>query len=127
MELDPEVEFIPQKGKGKFPNGTDSTQGSTISPRQVPEIPIISEPELSLSISNAKRHKSHSESSDSHLNEPVQDVLHSLQGQRLGNVATNPPRSDELLEHPEEVPLRGGNSEILQWMKSTIIQTSNQK
>ncbi|MBW0586999.1 hypothetical protein O181_126714 [Austropuccinia psidii MF-1] len=54
-------------------------------------------------------------------------VLHSVQRQRLGNVAPNTPRSDELLAHPEKVPQRGGNSEILQWMESTIIQTSNQK
>ncbi|MBW0505747.1 hypothetical protein O181_045462 [Austropuccinia psidii MF-1] len=41
----------------------------------------------------------------------------------MRNVATNTPRSDELLEHPQ----KGGNSEILQWMESTIIQASNQK
>ncbi|MBW0483272.1 hypothetical protein O181_022987 [Austropuccinia psidii MF-1] len=35
--------------------------------------------------------------------------------------------SDELLAQPEEVPQRGGNSEILQWMEFTIIQTSNKK
>ncbi|MBW0567983.1 hypothetical protein O181_107698 [Austropuccinia psidii MF-1] len=59
--------------------------------------------------------------------QPVQTVLHSVQGQGLGNVAINTPRSDELLEHPQKDPQRGGNSEILQWMESTIIQTSNQK
>ncbi|MBW0509815.1 hypothetical protein O181_049530 [Austropuccinia psidii MF-1] len=52
----------------------------------------------------------------------IQRVLHSVQGQRLGNVATNPPKSDELLAHPERIPQRGGNHEILQWMESTIIQ-----
>ncbi|MBW0591721.1 hypothetical protein O181_131436, partial [Austropuccinia psidii MF-1] len=41
----------------------------------------------------------------------------------LGNVASNTPRSDELLAHPQKVPQRGENSEILQWMESTIIQT----
>ncbi|MBW0556810.1 hypothetical protein O181_096525 [Austropuccinia psidii MF-1] len=39
----------------------------------------------------------------------------------------NPPRSDELQAHPEKFPQRGGNSEILQLMESTIIQTSDQK
>ncbi|MBW0559993.1 hypothetical protein O181_099708 [Austropuccinia psidii MF-1] len=57
----------------------------------------------------------------------VQAVLHSVQRQGLGNVASNTPRSDELLANPQKVPQRGGNSEILQWMKSTIIKTSNQK
>ncbi|MBW0588321.1 hypothetical protein O181_128036 [Austropuccinia psidii MF-1] len=88
---------------------------------------MISEPELELSMSNSNRYKSHSEGSDRHLHEPVQTVLHSVQRQGLGHVALNTPRSDELLEHPENVPQRGGNSEILQWMESTIIQTSNQK
>ncbi|MBW0568774.1 hypothetical protein O181_108489 [Austropuccinia psidii MF-1] len=88
---------------------------------------LISEPELELSMSNSKRYKSHSEGSDRYLNEPVQAVLHGVQGQGLGNVATNPPRSDELLAHPEKVLQRGGNSEIIQWRESTIIQTSNQK
>ncbi|MBW0499993.1 hypothetical protein O181_039708 [Austropuccinia psidii MF-1] len=115
------------KRKGNIPSGTESIQGSALSQRQVPEIPMISEPELELSMSNSNRYKSHSEGSDRHLHEPVQEVLHSLQRQGLGNVATNTPRSDELLEHPQKVPQRGGNSEILQWMESTIIQTSNQK
>ncbi|MBW0513099.1 hypothetical protein O181_052814 [Austropuccinia psidii MF-1] len=94
----------PSKGKrkGKIPSGTESTKRSAISQRQVPEMPIISEPELEL-------------------------ILHSIQRQGLGNVATNPPMSDELLAHPQKIPQRGGNSEILQWMESTIIQTSNQK
>ncbi|MBW0514512.1 hypothetical protein O181_054227 [Austropuccinia psidii MF-1] len=78
-------------------------------------------------MSNSNRYKSHSEGSDRHIHEPVQAVLHGVQGQGLGNVATNPPRSDELLKNPEKVPQRGKNSEILQWMESTIIDTSNQK
>ncbi|MBW0501339.1 hypothetical protein O181_041054 [Austropuccinia psidii MF-1] len=89
------------KSKGKIPSGTGSTQGSAISKRQVPDMPIISELELELSISNSNREKSHSEGSNRHLYEPVQAVLHGLQGQRLENVATNPPRSDELLAYPE--------------------------
>ncbi|MBW0586274.1 hypothetical protein O181_125989 [Austropuccinia psidii MF-1] len=93
------------KKKGNIPSGTEYTQGSALSQRQVPEMPIISEPEL----------------------EPIQAVLHSVQEQGLGNVATNPPRSDELLENLQKAPQRGGNSEILQWMECTIIQTSNQK
>ncbi|MBW0510749.1 hypothetical protein O181_050464 [Austropuccinia psidii MF-1] len=88
---------------------------------------MISEPEWKLSMSNSNRYKSHSEGSNRHSHEPVQAVLHSVQGQGLGNVATNPPRSDELLAHPQKIPQRGGNSEILQWMDSTIIQTSSQK
>ncbi|MBW0473152.1 hypothetical protein O181_012867 [Austropuccinia psidii MF-1] len=119
----------PSKGKrkGKIPSGTESTQGSALYQRQVREIPMISEPELELSMSDSKTYKSHSEGSNRPLDEPVQEVLHSVQGQGLGNVATNTPRSDELLENPQKVPQRGKNSEILQWIKSTIIQTSNQK
>ncbi|MBW0518110.1 hypothetical protein O181_057825 [Austropuccinia psidii MF-1] len=90
-------------------------------------MPIKSEPELELSMSNSNRYKSHSEGSDRHLHEPLQAVLHSVERQGLGNVATNTPSSDELLAHPQKVPQRGGNSEILQWMESTIIQTSIQK
>ncbi|MBW0589276.1 hypothetical protein O181_128991 [Austropuccinia psidii MF-1] len=52
-------------------------------------------------MSNPNRDKSHSERSNRHLYQPVQTVLHSVQGHRLGNVATNPPRSDELLAYPE--------------------------
>ncbi|MBW0506640.1 hypothetical protein O181_046355 [Austropuccinia psidii MF-1] len=106
----------PSKGKrkGKIPSGTESTQGSSIFQRKVPEIPIISEPELELSMSNSNRYKSHSEGTNRHLYEPVQAVLHGVKGQGLGNVATNTPRSYELLEHPEKNPQRGGNSEIIQ-------------
>ncbi|MBW0475004.1 hypothetical protein O181_014719 [Austropuccinia psidii MF-1] len=121
------VDPLKGKRKGKIPSGTESTQGSAKSKRKVPGIPIISEPELELSMSNSNRDKSHSEGSNRNLYEPVQAVLHSLQGQRLGNVASNPPRSDEILEYPEKIPQRGGNSEILQWMESTIIQASNQE
>ncbi|MBW0498638.1 hypothetical protein O181_038353 [Austropuccinia psidii MF-1] len=119
----------PSKGKrkGEIPSGTESTQGSALPQRQVPEMPMIEEPELEVSMSNSNRYKSHSEGSDRHLHEPVQKLLHSVQGKGLGNVATNTPRSDELLAHPQKVPQRGRNSEILQWMESTIIQTSNQK
>ncbi|MBW0494283.1 hypothetical protein O181_033998 [Austropuccinia psidii MF-1] len=90
-------------------------------------MPMISEPELELSMSNSKRDKSHSEGSNRHLYEPVQAVLHSLQRQRLGNVATKPPRSDELPAYPKNTPQRGGNSEILQWIELTIIQASNEE
>ncbi|MBW0576927.1 hypothetical protein O181_116642 [Austropuccinia psidii MF-1] len=88
---------------------------------------MISEPELELSMSNSNRYQSHSDASHRNLHEPVQAVLHGVQGQGLGNVATNTPRSDELLAHPQKAPQRGGDSEILQWMESTIIQTSNQR
>ncbi|MBW0503961.1 hypothetical protein O181_043676 [Austropuccinia psidii MF-1] len=119
--------FYPSKGKrkGKIHSGTYSTQGSAISKRQVSNMPMISEPELELSMCSSNRDKSHSEGSNRHSYEPVQAVLHSLQGQILVNVATNLPRSNALLEYPEKVPQRGANSEILQWMESTIIQTSN--
>ncbi|MBW0530750.1 hypothetical protein O181_070465 [Austropuccinia psidii MF-1] len=119
----------PSKGKrkGKIRSETEYTQGSAFSQRQVPEIPIISEPELELSMSDSNRYKSHSEGSNRNLNEPVQAVLHSVQGQGLGNVSTNTLRSDELLAHPQKIPQRGGNSEVLQCMESNIIQTSNQK
>ncbi|MBW0535854.1 hypothetical protein O181_075569 [Austropuccinia psidii MF-1] len=76
---------------------------------------------------SSNRYKSHSEGSNRNIHEPVQTVRHHVQEQRLGNAATNPPRSDELLEHPEEVPQRGGNSDILQWIESTVIQTSDEK
>ncbi|MBW0579877.1 hypothetical protein O181_119592 [Austropuccinia psidii MF-1] len=94
---------------------------------EVPEMPIISEPQLEISINNSNRCEYYSEGSNRHLYDPVQAVLHSLQGQGLGNVATNPPRSDEILENPEKIPQRGGNREILQWIESTIIQASNKK
>ncbi|MBW0516974.1 hypothetical protein O181_056689 [Austropuccinia psidii MF-1] len=90
-------------------------------------MPVISEPEFELSISSSNRYKSHSEGSDRHIHNPVQTVLNGVQGQGLVNFSTNPPRSDELMAHPEKFPHRGGNSEILQWMEYTIIQTSNQK
>ncbi|MBW0538358.1 hypothetical protein O181_078073 [Austropuccinia psidii MF-1] len=119
----------PSKGKikGNIPSGTESTQGSALSQRQVPEMPIIYEPDLELSMSKSNQYKSHSEGSDRHLNEPVQAVLHNVQRQGLGNVATNTPRSDELLAHPKKVPHREGDSGILQWMESTVLQASNQK
>ncbi|MBW0520679.1 hypothetical protein O181_060394 [Austropuccinia psidii MF-1] len=119
----------PSKGKRKhtIPSGTESTQGSAIPKRKVPDMPMTSEPELELSMSNSNRDKSHSEGSNRHLHEPVQAVLHSVQGQRLENVVTNPPRSNEFLESPEKIPQRGGNSEILQWIESTIIQASKQE
>ncbi|MBW0489059.1 hypothetical protein O181_028774 [Austropuccinia psidii MF-1] len=119
----------PSKGKrkGKIPSGTEFTQGSALSQGQIPEMPIISEPELELSMSDSNRYKAHSEGSNRHLHEPVQAVLHRVQGQGLGNVATNTPRSVELLAHPQKIPQRGGNSEIHQWMESTIIQTSDKK
>ncbi|MBW0547619.1 hypothetical protein O181_087334 [Austropuccinia psidii MF-1] len=113
--------------KGKIPSGTESTKGNALFKGQVPEMPMISEPELELIMSNSNRYKSHSEGSDRHLHEPVQTILHSVQGQGLGNIATNTLSSDEVLEHPQKLFQRGGNSEILQWMESTIIQTSNQR
>ncbi|MBW0566644.1 hypothetical protein O181_106359 [Austropuccinia psidii MF-1] len=88
---------------------------------------MISEPKLELSMSNSNKYKSHSEGSDRHLHEPVQAVLHSVQRQGLGNVAPNTPRSDELLAHPQRVSHRGGDSGILQWMESTVIQATNQQ
>ncbi|MBW0582621.1 hypothetical protein O181_122336 [Austropuccinia psidii MF-1] len=90
-------------------------------------MPMISEPELELSMSDSNRYQSHSEGSNRHLHEPLQRVLNIVQRQGLGNVASNTPRSDELLAHPVKVPQRGGNIKILQWMEFTIIQTSNQK
>ncbi|MBW0590021.1 hypothetical protein O181_129736 [Austropuccinia psidii MF-1] len=115
------------KRKCQIRSGTESTKASALSKRQVPDMPIISEPGLELSMSNSNRDKSNSEGSNRNLYEPVQAVSPCVQGQRLGNFATNSPRSDELLEYPEEIPQGGGNSEILQWMESTIIQDSNQE
>ncbi|MBW0578226.1 hypothetical protein O181_117941 [Austropuccinia psidii MF-1] len=76
---------------------------------------------------NSNRDKSHSEGSNRHLYEPVKVVLHGVKGQRLKIFATNPPSSDQLLEYPERIPQRGGNSEILKLMESTTIQASNQE
>ncbi|MBW0526057.1 hypothetical protein O181_065772 [Austropuccinia psidii MF-1] len=60
MYVDSEVPLIPQKGKkGKIPSGTEYTQQSVILQRKVPEIPIISEPELELSIRHSTRDKEH--------------------------------------------------------------------
>ncbi|MBW0502811.1 hypothetical protein O181_042526 [Austropuccinia psidii MF-1] len=42
------IDLSKGKRKGKIPSGTESTQGSALSQRQVPEMPIISEPELEL-------------------------------------------------------------------------------
>ncbi|MBW0590368.1 hypothetical protein O181_130083 [Austropuccinia psidii MF-1] len=88
---------------------------------------MISQPEFKLSMCKSNRAKSHSGGSNRHLYEQVKAVLHGVQGQRMGNVATNSPRSDEILAYPERIPERGGNSEIPQWMRSTIIQASNQE
>ncbi|MBW0577482.1 hypothetical protein O181_117197 [Austropuccinia psidii MF-1] len=86
----------PSKGKRKrkIPSGTESTQGSAIYNRQVPDIPMISQPELKLGMSKSNRAKSHSGGSNRHLYEKVQAVSHGVQGQRLGNVATSSPSSD---------------------------------
>ncbi|MBW0593945.1 hypothetical protein O181_133660 [Austropuccinia psidii MF-1] len=92
------------KRKGNIPSGTESKQGSALSQRQVPEMPMISELELELSMSNSNRYKSHSEDSNRHLNEPVQAVLHSVKRQGVGNVASKTPRSDELLANPQTDP-----------------------
>ncbi|MBW0550599.1 hypothetical protein O181_090314, partial [Austropuccinia psidii MF-1] len=73
------------KIKGKIPSGTESTQGSTIFKRQVPDMPMNFEPELELSTSNSNRDQLHSEGSNRHIHEPVQAVLHCVQGQGLGN------------------------------------------
>ncbi|MBW0460967.1 hypothetical protein O181_000682 [Austropuccinia psidii MF-1] len=93
MEVDSEVEMIPQKWKER----EKSPQGRAIYKRHFLEIPLISEPEVEPIMSHSNRDKSNSEGSDRHLHEEIQTVLHSLQRQILGNAATNPPRSDELL------------------------------
>ncbi|MBW0466679.1 hypothetical protein O181_006394 [Austropuccinia psidii MF-1] len=111
----------PTEGKRKGKICTNS-----ISQMQVPEMPIISEPELELSMSHSNRNQSHSEGSEIILQEPVQAVLHSLKRKIFENAAPNPPRSDDLLVHPQNIPKGGGNSEILKWMESTIIQALSQ-
>ncbi|MBW0511735.1 hypothetical protein O181_051450 [Austropuccinia psidii MF-1] len=113
------------KRRGKIPSGTESTKGSALFQRQVPEMPMISEPELELSMSNSNTYKLHSKGLDRHLHEQLQAVFHGVKGHRLGNVAKNPPRSDEILAHPEKITQRGGNSETIQWMECTIVQTLN--
>ncbi|MBW0523239.1 hypothetical protein O181_062954 [Austropuccinia psidii MF-1] len=84
-------------------------------------MPIISKRELELSMSDSNRDKSYSEASNRCIHEALKAVLHRLQKQRLGNASINPPKSDELLKHPQEVPERGLNCEILQFMESTLI------
>ncbi|MBW0566788.1 hypothetical protein O181_106503 [Austropuccinia psidii MF-1] len=76
---------------------------------------------------SSKKDKLNPEGFKRHIYGPVQAVLHGIQEQRLQNITTNSPRSDELLEHSQKVPQIGGKSEILQWMESTIIQNSIQK
>ncbi|MBW0464610.1 hypothetical protein O181_004325 [Austropuccinia psidii MF-1] len=77
-------------------------------------------------MSHSNREKSHSKGSDRLKNEAVK-VLHSIQRKSLGNASTNPSRSNELLEHPQEITEGGGNRKILQFMESAIIKASNQK
>ncbi|MBW0532372.1 hypothetical protein O181_072087 [Austropuccinia psidii MF-1] len=101
MELESEVELIPQRGTER--------EKSPVEQNPHKEVPYPKE------VSNR------------HLYKPVQTLLHSVQGKVLGNASTNPPRSNELLAHPEKILERGGNNEILQWIRSTIIQASNQK
>ncbi|MBW0562685.1 hypothetical protein O181_102400 [Austropuccinia psidii MF-1] len=89
--------------KGNIPSGTEFTEGGALSQRQVPEMPMISEPELELGMSNSNGYKSHSEGSDRHLHEPVKAVIHSLQRQGLGNVASNTPSAcDSKPEHKHD-------------------------
>ncbi|MBW0534373.1 hypothetical protein O181_074088 [Austropuccinia psidii MF-1] len=76
MEVDSEVELLSQKGKER----EKSTQESSISRMKVPDMPMISEPNLELSMSNLNRNKLHSEGSNTHLYDPVQAVLHGVQG-----------------------------------------------
>ncbi|MBW0585306.1 hypothetical protein O181_125021 [Austropuccinia psidii MF-1] len=49
-ELRGRIDSSKGKRKGNIPSGTESTQGSALSQRQVPEMPMISEPELELNI-----------------------------------------------------------------------------
>ncbi|MBW0562119.1 hypothetical protein O181_101834 [Austropuccinia psidii MF-1] len=87
------------KRKGKIPSGSESTQASAILKGKVPDMPMISEPELELSMSNSDRDKSDSGGSNTHLYEHIL----------------------------KKITQRGGNSEIPQWIESTIIQPSNQE
>ncbi|MBW0498403.1 hypothetical protein O181_038118 [Austropuccinia psidii MF-1] len=100
------VRINPSKGKrkSKISSGTESTQGSALSQRQVPEISIISEPELKLSMRDSNIYKSHSEGSIRHLYESVQEVIHVIKGQGLGHVSKDTPRSDEPLAQPQKAP-----------------------
>ncbi|MBW0460618.1 hypothetical protein O181_000333 [Austropuccinia psidii MF-1] len=81
--LSSRIDMSKGKRKGKIPSGTKSTQGSVISQRQVPGIPIISEPESELSMNNSNRHKAHSAGPDRHLHDPVQKLLLGVQGKRF--------------------------------------------
>ncbi|MBW0530578.1 hypothetical protein O181_070293 [Austropuccinia psidii MF-1] len=78
-------------------------------------------------MSHLNRDKSHYKGSNRHIYDPVQALLHGIQGHKLGNIATNTPRRYELLAYSQKASQRGGNSEPLQGMESTIIQASNQK
>ncbi|MBW0593884.1 hypothetical protein O181_133599 [Austropuccinia psidii MF-1] len=58
----------PKKGKrkGKILSGTEFTQGDAISQRQVPEVPVISKPELEPTISSSNR--------DNHIQRHKMDI-----------------------------------------------------
>ncbi|MBW0582881.1 hypothetical protein O181_122596, partial [Austropuccinia psidii MF-1] len=81
--------------------GTESTQGSTIYQRQVPEMPMISEPELELSISNSNRDESYSEGSNRHLHDPIQTILHEEEIVVYSN-GWNPPSSKPDIKNIKE-------------------------
>ncbi|MBW0541341.1 hypothetical protein O181_081056 [Austropuccinia psidii MF-1] len=117
------VDHSKGKRKVKIPSGTKSTQESAISQRQGPEMPIIFAPHLGLNQTDPN----HIQRAQINIHEPVQTVLHHVQGKGLGNAAKTLSRSDEFLSYPGKFPERGGNSGILQGMEITIIQTPNQK
>ncbi|MBW0589698.1 hypothetical protein O181_129413 [Austropuccinia psidii MF-1] len=66
-------------------------------------------------MSNSNRNKTNSEGSNRHLYEPVKEVLHGFQEKKIGNFATDPPRSVKPLSYSQKAPQRGGNSYIIQW------------
>ncbi|MBW0487114.1 hypothetical protein O181_026829 [Austropuccinia psidii MF-1] len=117
----------PTKGKrkGEIPSGTGSTQGSAIFQRKVPEISINSEPEFKLSMRNSKRNKSQSECSiDIYMSHEKQYymVYKDKDWEMLPRIHQGVINSWGILK---KSPQRGGNSEILQWKESTMIQISN--
>ncbi|MBW0462810.1 hypothetical protein O181_002525 [Austropuccinia psidii MF-1] len=114
MKVDSEVEMILQKVTSTSKSPVELNPHREVPYLKVKSLKFLLFLSLDWNISHSNRKQSHSEVSNRHIYEPVQAVLHGVQGQVLGNVATNPPRSDELLTYSQNTSQREGNREILQ-------------
>ncbi|MBW0572826.1 hypothetical protein O181_112541 [Austropuccinia psidii MF-1] len=90
-------------------------------------MPMISKPEMELSMGNSNRENNIQRAQIDIYMSQYKQHYRLYKEKRLGNFATNSPRSDEVLGYPERIPQIVGNSEILQRMESTIIQASNKE